>query len=136
MAAGKSPSTRAETWSTLNNQPTAQFYRVNTDNAFPYNVYGGQQDNSSVVIASRGRGGISEDDWRSGPGCESAFIAFDPDDPTKLIGGCYQGIIGRTGLRNQYLQGCQAVPFPEAGLRAEGYEVPLQLERAHRNFSA
>jgi photosystem II stability/assembly factor-like uncharacterized protein len=85
---------QGETWSTLNNQPTAQFYRVNTDNTFPYKVYGGQQDNSSVVIASRGRGGISEDDWRSGPGCESAYIAFDPDDPTKLIGGCYQGIIG------------------------------------------
>ena len=46
------------TWSTQQNQPTAQFYRVITDNRFPYWVYGGQQDNSSVAIASRSRGGI------------------------------------------------------------------------------
>jgi photosystem II stability/assembly factor-like uncharacterized protein len=45
-----------KTWSTQRNQPTAQFYRVNTDNRFPYYVYGGQQDNSSVAIASRGDG--------------------------------------------------------------------------------
>lgn len=83
-------------WSTLYNQPTAQFYRVNTDNLFPYNVYGGQQDNSSVKIASRtGSGGISDKDWESGPGCESAYIAFDPDNPIALYGGCYQGIINR-----------------------------------------
>lgn len=57
------------TWSTLNNQPTAQFYRVNVDNVFPYHVYGGQQDNSSVVIASRNNGfGLTERDWFNGPG--------------------------------------------------------------------
>ena len=42
-----------KTWSTQANQPTAQFYRVITDNLFPYRIYGGQQDNSSVAIASR-----------------------------------------------------------------------------------
>ena len=51
------------TWSTQQNQPTAQFYRVITDNRFPYYVYGGQQDNSSVAIASRSRGGIDSKDW-------------------------------------------------------------------------
>lgn len=87
-------------WSTLYNQPTAQFYRVNTDNLFPYNVYGGQQDNSSVKIASRtGTSGISDKDWVSGPGCESAYIAFDPDNPTVLFGGCYQGIIERLDMK-------------------------------------
>lgn len=81
-------------WSTLNNQPTAQFYRVNADRQFPYKVYGGQQDNSSVVISSRTNGrGITEKDWTRGPGCESAYIAFDPDNPRFLYGGCYQGII-------------------------------------------
>lgn len=89
-------------WSTLYNQPTAQFYRVNTDNLFPYNVYGGQQDNSSVVIASRtGAGGIGEKDWFSGPGCESAYIAFDPDNPIFLFGGCYQGNIERLDTRTK-----------------------------------
>src|SRR5512139_2667022 len=69
-------------WSTQSNQPTAQFYRVNTDNRFPYRVYGGQQDNSSVAILSRNPAGfgITEKDWFDGPGCESAYIAFDPDN--------------------------------------------------------
>jgi photosystem II stability/assembly factor-like uncharacterized protein len=82
------------TWSTLDNQPTAQFYRVNVDNVFPYHVYGGQQDNSSVVITSRNNSfGLTERDWFNGPGCESAYIAFDPNNPVKLMGGCYQGNI-------------------------------------------
>lgn len=81
-------------WSTLNNQATAQFYRVNVDNQFPYRVYGGQQDNTSVVIASRTNDfGISERDWFIGPGCESAYIAFDPNNPELLYGGCYQGLM-------------------------------------------
>ncbi|MCB0491601.1 MAG: glycosyl hydrolase [Cyclobacteriaceae bacterium] len=85
---------RGDTWSTQGNQPTAQFYRVAVDNVFPYNVYGGQQDNSSVVIASRtNSAGITERDWFNGPGCESAFIVFDPENPEKLMGGCYQGNI-------------------------------------------
>lgn len=91
-----------KTWSSIDNQPTAQFYRVNTDNTFPYRVYGGQQDNSSVVIASRNNGfGISEDDWFNGPGCESAYITFDPNDPTILYGGCYQGIIEQLDTRTK-----------------------------------
>lgn len=98
-------------WSTLYNQPTAQFYRVNTDNLFPYNVYGGQQDNSSVVIASRtGTSGISDKDWESGPGCESAYIAFDPDNPIILYGGCYQGIIERLDMRTKQGKDIQEYP--------------------------
>jgi photosystem II stability/assembly factor-like uncharacterized protein len=84
------------TWSTQQNQPTAQFYRVITDNRFPYYVYGGQQDNSAIAIASRTSGaGIDWKDWYSVAGCESAFLAFDPDDPKVVYGGCYQGIIDR-----------------------------------------
>ncbi len=83
-------------WSTQQNQATAQFYRVTADNLFPYNVYGGQQDNSAIGIASRTRnGGIDWKDWYSVAGCESAFLAFDPDNPVQIYGGCYQGIINR-----------------------------------------
>ena len=83
-------------WSTQQNQATAQFYRVTTDNLFPYNVYGGQQDNSAIAIASRTRGGgVGWKDWYSVAGCESAFLAFDPDNPEEVYGGCYQGIIDR-----------------------------------------
>ncbi len=81
-------------WSTQENQPTAQFYRVITDNLVPYNVYGGQQDNSAIAIASRTNGqGIDWKDWYSVAGCESAYLAFDPDNPEFVFGGCYQGII-------------------------------------------
>lgn len=83
-----------EDWSTQNNQPTAQFYRVITDNRFPYYVYGGQQDNSTVAIQNRtSRGGIDVTDWYSVGGGESAFIAFDPNDPKLVYAGSYQGNI-------------------------------------------
>ncbi|SFR34596.1 Uncharacterized protein SAMN04490243_0856 [Robiginitalea myxolifaciens] len=85
-----------KSWSTQQNQPTAQFYRVITDNRFPYFVYGGQQDNSAIAIASRTNDvGIDWKDWYSVAGCESAYLAFDPDNPEVVFGGCYQGIIDR-----------------------------------------
>lgn len=85
-----------KSWSTQQNQPTAQFYRVNADNLVPYNVYGGQQDNSAIRIASRTTGGgIDWKNWESVAGCESAYAAFDPDNPEVVFGGCYQGIIGK-----------------------------------------
>lgn len=85
-----------KTWSSQDNQPTAQFYRVNTDNVFPYHIYGGQQDNTSVKISSQSGSwaGITVRDWSSSAGGESAFLAFDPDDPRYVMGGSYQGTIG------------------------------------------
>ncbi len=82
-------------WSSEDNQPTGQFYRINADNRFPYNIYGGQQDNSSVMISSRNAGGetIGQNNWSSSAGGESAFIAFDPDSPRYAMGGSYQGTI-------------------------------------------
>ncbi|MEJ2162258.1 MAG: glycosyl hydrolase [Robiginitalea sp.] len=83
-----------KSWSTQQNQPTSQFYRVITDNLFPYHVYGGQQDNSAIAILSRTNDyGIDWKDWYSVAGCESAYLAFDPDNPEVIFGGCYQGII-------------------------------------------
>ncbi|WP_430965434.1 VPS10 domain-containing protein [Spongiimicrobium sp. 2-473A-2-J] len=83
-----------KSWSPQTNQPTAQFYRVITDHLVPYNVYGGQQDNSAIAIASRTNdSGIDWKDWYSVAGCESAYLAFDPDRPDIIYGGCYQGII-------------------------------------------
>ncbi|MDP9230389.1 MAG: glycosyl hydrolase, partial [Bacteroidota bacterium] len=86
---------QGKTWSSQNNQPTAQFYRINVDNQFPYHIYGGQQDNSSVNIASRepGGSGISNTSWTYSAGGESAFLAFNPDDPLFVLGGSYQGTI-------------------------------------------
>lgn len=85
----------AKTWSLQNNMPTAQFYRINVDNQFPYRIYAGQQDNSSVSIAHRelGGGSISNNSWTYSAGGESAFLAFDPDNPRYVMGGSYQGTI-------------------------------------------
>ncbi|MCB0558840.1 MAG: glycosyl hydrolase [Lewinellaceae bacterium] len=81
-----------QSWSTQHNQPTGQFYRIITDNRFPYYIYSGQQDNSAIAIPSRTpKAGITAQDWYSVAGGESAFIAFDPDNPERIYGGSYQG---------------------------------------------
>ncbi len=84
-----------QSWSTQATMPTGQFYRINVDNGFPYRIYGGQQDNTSISIAHRELGsyGISTDSWEASAGGESAFLAFDPDDPRYVMGGSYLGTI-------------------------------------------
>ena len=106
-------------WSPLNNQATSQFYRVITDNRFPYWVYGGQQDNTSVAIPSRNGGfGITDKDWINGPGCESAWVAFnDPNNPELLYGGCYQGIIDVLDTRTGESKDLQEYPATNLGFK-------------------
>ena len=106
-------------WSTQNNQPTAQFYRVNADNRFPYYVYGGQQDNSSVMIASRNLAGgnISDRDWTFAAGGESAFIAFDPDNPRYSMGGSYQGTIEVHDQETKESKGIMVAPIQYQSLQ-------------------
>jgi photosystem II stability/assembly factor-like uncharacterized protein len=82
-------------WTTQANQPTAQFYHAVTDNRFPYWVYGAQQDNSSVGIASAARGGIGRPSWYPVGGGESGYIAPDPRDPEIVYAGSYGGEITR-----------------------------------------
>ncbi len=77
-----------ETYSSWYNQPTAQFYHVSTDNAFPYNVYGGQQESGSVGIASRSNdGNISFREWHPVGVEEYGYVAADPLDPNIIYGG-------------------------------------------------
>ena len=93
---------RGKTWSTYENQPTAQFYRVTTDNHFPYRIYGAQQDNSTVRMLSRTGGrSIGERDWMPTAGGESGFIAPDPEDPEIVYGGSYGGYLTRVNHRTQ-----------------------------------
>ncbi len=84
-----------KSWSSQDNMPTAQMYRINVDNQFPYRIYGGQQDNSSVSIAHRelGSRSMGNASWTYSAGGESAFLAFNPDDPRYVLGGSYQGTI-------------------------------------------
>ncbi|MGL6267673.1 MAG: hypothetical protein ACRC2O_07085, partial [Chitinophagaceae bacterium] len=90
------------TFSSWYNQPTAQFYHVSTDNAFPYNVYGGQQESGSVGIASRGRDGqISFRDWHPVGVEEYGYVAADPLDPNIIYGGKITRFDKRTGQVQQ-----------------------------------
>ena len=83
-------------WSTQTNQPTAEFYRVTTDDRFPYRVYGCQQDNSCISIPSRtGGGSIGRHDWYVIGGGESGHIAVDPRNPDVSYAGSYGGYITR-----------------------------------------
>jgi photosystem II stability/assembly factor-like uncharacterized protein len=83
------------TWSSIMNQPTAQFYRVALDNDFPYHAYGAQQDNTTVRTATRGRGGITERDWYDVGGGESGWIAPDPRNSNVVYAGSYGNLITR-----------------------------------------
>jgi photosystem II stability/assembly factor-like uncharacterized protein len=101
-----------ETWSSIMNQPTAQFYRVATDNRVPFRIYGGQQDNTTVAIASRSLyGGIGVSDYFDAGGGESAHIAFDPDNPRLIYATTINGTLTEydheTGLERHI------VPYPE-----------------------
>src|SRR6201996_6313648 len=87
-------------WSSMDNQPTAQIYRVSTDNAFPFRILGAQQDNSSLRIRSRTFGpGITERDWEPTAGFESGYIVADPLNPDIVYGGNYDGYLGRLNHR-------------------------------------
>lgn len=103
----------AKTWSRQDNMPTAQMYRINTDNQFPYRIYGGQQDNTSLVINSMalGRGGITQEHWNYSAGGESAFLAFDPNDPRYVLGGVYLGTIEVLDTKAQAGTNIMAAPI-------------------------
>ncbi len=83
-------------WSPYNNQPTAQIYRVTTDNSFPYRILGAQQDNSTIRIKSRTLGfAITDQDWEPTAGAESGYVVADPLNPDIVYGGNYGGYISR-----------------------------------------
>lgn len=100
-----------------NNMPTAQIYRVNVDNSFPYRIYGGQQDNTSVRIESLalGKWGIGERNWDYSAGGESAFLAFNPDDPKLVLGGSYLGTIEALQPHAHAGTGVMAAPIQYLG---------------------
>lgn len=87
-----------QTFSSWYNQPTAQFYHVSTDNQFPYNVYGGQQESGSAGVASRGNDGhINFRDWHPVGVEEYGYVAADPLNPDIIYGGKITKFNKRTG---------------------------------------
>jgi len=90
------------TWSSILNQPTAQFYHVTADEQVPYNIYGSQQDNWAMRLPSIGfEGAISEKDYMEPGGGESGYIAIKPTDDNIIYGGAIGSGAGN-GRRLRY----------------------------------
>ena len=109
-----------ENWTTYFNQPTAQFYRVTTDNAFPYRIYGAQQDNSTIRINHRtSSSSITERDWEPTAGGESAHLAPDPKNNDIVFGGTYKGYMMMKDHSNGQNRSVNIWPDNPAGSGAE-----------------
>ncbi len=116
-----------ETWSTYYNQPTAQFYRVTTDNDFPYRIYAAQQDNSTVRIRYRSDNEyIDENDWEPTAGGESAHIAVDPVNNDIVYGGSYGGYLTRVNHEKNTTRGINVWPDNPMGYGADGMKYRFQ----------
>lgn len=104
------------TWSRSDdNQPIGQFYRVTTDDRFPYFIYGGQQDWETVAIASRGNwNGITQRDWHTVGGCEMGWVAPDKRTHNYVYAGCTDGGVTRYDRRTQRSQSVD--PWPETNI--------------------
>ncbi|HEY0160624.1 MAG TPA: glycosyl hydrolase [Thermoanaerobaculia bacterium] len=119
-----------ESWTAQDNQPTAQFYRVTTDNSFPYRLLGAQQDNSAVRIRHRSTGsGIGFRDWEETAGGESGHIVAKPDDPDVVYGGSYGGYLTMVDHRTDAFRDLNPWPDNPMGHGAEG-----AAERFQWNF--
>ena len=114
-------------WTTYHNQPTAQFYRVTTDNHFPFRIYAAQQDNSTIRIAHRTSGcSITERDWEPTAGGESAHIAVDPTDNDIVYAGSYGGYFTRYNHRTEQLRAINVYPDNPMGHGAVGMRYRFQ----------
>ena len=114
-------------WSTLLNQPTAQFYRVALDNDFPYHIYGAQQDNSTVRIASRTTdAAIDRTDWYDVGGGESGWIAPSPKDSEIVYAGSYGGLITRQDHHTGQLR--DVSPWPDNPMGAGAADLKYRFQ--------
>ena len=116
-----------DNWSTYMNQPTSQFYRVTTDNHFPYRILAAQQDNSTVRISHRTSGRfITESDWTSTAGGESAHIAVDPLNDDIVYGGSYGGLLTRKNHKTNETRAINVWPDDPMGHGAEDFKYRFQ----------
>ena len=116
-----------KSWTREDNQPTAQFYHVITDTRTPYYVYGAQQDNSTVAIASRSdNGAIGRDDWYPVGGGEAGYIAPYPPDPNIVYAGDYEGNLTRFDRRTNQVRNIAVLPELSDGRGAATLEHRFQ----------
>ena len=116
-----------KTWTQQNNQPTAQFYHVAVDNHWPYRVYGAQQDNTTVAIASQTDDGvIARQDWYEVGGGESGYISPDPKDPEIVYAGSDAAIITRYDHRTNQTEDVSPYPLDTSGNGAASLKYRFQ----------
>jgi photosystem II stability/assembly factor-like uncharacterized protein len=116
-----------ESWSTYENQPTSQLYRITTDNHFPYRIYSGQQDNSALRIASRSDDSqITERDWQETAGGESGHIVANPNNPDIVYGGSYGGFLTRLNHKTSEIRAVDVYPDNHMGWAAKDVRYRFQ----------
>jgi photosystem II stability/assembly factor-like uncharacterized protein len=116
-----------QNWSTMMNQPTAQIYRVGFDNAFPYRIMSGQQDNSAFRIRSRTYGAaITLADMENTAGSESGYVVADPLDPEITYGGNYMGLLERLNHKTGESRMINVWPIDNMGAGAEATRYRFQ----------
>lgn len=116
-----------QNWSTMMNQPTAQIYRVSADNAFPYRIMSGQQDNSAFRIRSRTYGGsITMADMENTAGSESGYVVADPLNPEITYGGNYMGLLQRLDHKTGESRMINIWPIDNMGAGAEASRYRFQ----------
>ena len=111
------------TWTDWYNQPTGQFYKIHTDNEFPYRIYAGQQDNGTVRIASRSDyGSITYRDWEPVGADERDYQVPDPRDPDIVYGSGLGGRLSRWNARNGEVQNVSPWPISSYGQRPTDFQ--------------
>jgi photosystem II stability/assembly factor-like uncharacterized protein len=116
-----------KSWSTEDNQPTGQFYRVALDNDFPFHIYGAQQDNTTVETLSRSNSGaITTSDWHEVGGGESGWIAPDPLNSNYVYAGSYDGLLTRYDNKTGSERNINAWPDNPMGSGVEAMKYRFQ----------
>ncbi len=117
-----------KSWSTQQNQATAEIYRLVVDDRWPYRVYGAQQDNSTISVPVRGGRGFRQvvPDWYPVGGCESGHIAVDPRDPDVIYAGCYGGSIQRTNRKTGEVR--QILHYPQLQLGQAARDLKYRFQ--------
>ena len=119
---------RGKSWSSMNLQPTAEFYDVVVDNGFPYRVYSSQQDNTSISLpAWQGPHVLHPlNDWRYASACETGPVALHPDHPEVMYGGCYGGAISRFDINSDERRTVIVYPQLQLGQAAKDLKYRFQ----------
>jgi len=118
----------ADSWSSMYNQPTAELYDAVVDNAFPYRVYGAQQDNSTISVLSWYSSNTlhPKQHWFSVGGCETGPVALNPDYPNTVFAGCYGGVIDRFDRDDDQIR--NVVIYPQMQLGEAGKNLRYRFQ--------